>query len=317
MELSTAQDSKGFYGQRIANHFGMEAGLLSGFRVDGQIGLAATRLSCRRRFRERTGPPPEESAFSILYQIEDLDDHACWRGGERQRSGAFLARSVNLVDLREDPQWQFKGRFEALQFYVPSDAVATIAAQHGGRIASSLRWEKDARDEVLWGLSHALLHASLSPGANQLLIDQIAISLLTHFAQAYGGLETDPSARFGQLAAWQLRRAREIMTMRLASDLTIAQVASECRLTPSHFARAFRRSTGVAPQRYLMQLRIAEAKKHLSQQHLPLSDIALMCGFGDQSHFTRVFRQLAGTSPGAWRRNQRELRIGEGGNTPS
>ena len=66
-----------------------------------------------------------------------------------------------------------------------------------------------------------------------------------------------------------------------------------------------------------MQLRIAEAKKHLSQQHLPLSDIALMCGFGDQSHFTRVFRQLAGTSPGAWRRNQRELRIGEGGNTPS
>jgi len=317
MELSTALDSKGFYGQRTADHFGMEAGLLSEFRLDGQIGLAATRLSCGRRFRERTGPPPEESAFSILYQVEDLDDHACWRGGERQRSGTFLARSVNVVDLREGPQWQFKGRFEALQFYVPSDAVATIAAQHGGRVAASLRWEKDARDEVLWGLSHALLHASLSAGANQLLIDQIAISLLTHFAQAYGGLETDPSARFGQLAAWQLRRAREIMTMRLASNLTIAQVASECRLTPSHFARAFRQSTGVAPQRYLMQLRITEAKKHLSQQHLPLSDIALMCGFGDQSHFTRVFRQLTGTSPGAWRRNQKDLRISEGGYPPS
>ena len=306
MELSTAQVSKGFYGQRTADHFGMEAGPLSEFRLDGQIGLAATRLSCGRRFRERTLPPPEESAFSILYQVEDLDDHACWRGGERQRSGASFARSVNVVDLREEPQWQFKGRFEALQFYVPSDAVATIAVQHGGRVASGLRWEKDARDEVLWGLSHALLHASLSAGANQLLIDQIALSLLTHFAQAYGGLEADPSARSGQLAAWQLRRAREIMTMRLASDLTIAQVASECRLTPSHFARAFRRSTGVAPQRYLMQLRIAEAKKHLSQQHLPLSDIALMCGFGDQSHFTRVFRQLTGTSPGAWRRSRGE-----------
>ncbi|MGQ4827916.1 helix-turn-helix domain-containing protein [Enterococcus faecalis] len=37
---------------------------------------------------------------------------------------------------------------------------------------------------------------------------------------------------------------------------------------------------------------------------MPLSDIALMCGFGDQSHFTRVFRQIAGTSPGAWRRSQ-------------
>jgi len=306
MELSTAQDQNGFYGQRLASHFGMEGGLLSEFRIDGQLGLAATRLFCGRRFRERTAPPSGERAFSILYQVEDLEDHAHWRGGEKQRSGAFLAKSVNVVDLREEPQWQFKGRFEALQFYVPSDALATIAAQNGGRVASRLRWERDARDEVLWGLSHALLHASLSAGANQLLIDQIAISLLTHFAQAYGGLETDPSARVGQLAAWQLRRAREIMTMRLASNLTIAQVASECRLTPSHFARAFRRSTGVAPQRYLMQLRIAEAKKHLSQQHLPLSDIALMCGFGDQSHFTRVFRQITGTSPGAWRRSQGE-----------
>jgi len=103
------------------------------------------------------------------------------------------------------------------------------------------------------------------------------------------------------MAARQLRRPG---TARLASNLTIAQVASECRLTPSHFARAFRQSTGIAPQRYLMQLRITEAKKHLAQGHLPLSDIALMCGFDDQSHFTRVFRQLAGTSPGAWRRSQ-------------
>lgn len=317
MERSTPRSSNGFYGQRIADHFGMEGQLVSEFRLDGQLGLVATRLSCGRRFRERTGRTHDEGAFSILYQIDDLECHACWRGGERQRFGAFLAKSVNVVDLRDDPQWQFKGRFDALQFYVPSNAVAMIAAQHGGRVASSLRWEGDARDEILWGLSQALLHASEAAGSNQLLIDQLALSLLTHFAQAYGGLETDNSTKLGRLAAWQLRRVREIMTARLASNLTIAQVASECRLTPSHFARAFRQSTGVAPQRYLMQLRITEAKKHLSQQHLPLSDIALMCGFGDQSHFTRVFRQLTGTSPGAWRRNQRDLRISEGGYPPS
>ncbi|WP_199089819.1 AraC family transcriptional regulator [Bosea sp. ASV33] len=310
MEMTAAGASKEFYGQRVADHFGMEGRLVSLFRLDGQPGLAATRLFCGRRFRERTQTADGEGAFSILHQIDDLEGHACWRGGQRQRSGAFRAKSVNVVDLREDPQWQFKGRFDALQFYVPAEAVATIAAQHGGRVASSLRWEGDARDEVLWGLSHALLHACAAPGANQLLVDQLALGLLVHFAQAYGGLETNPSARFGQLAAWQLRRAREIMAARLASNLTIAQVASECRLTPSHFARAFRQSTGVAPQRYLMQLRIAEAKEHLSQQHLPLSDIALMCGFGDQSHFTRVFRQLAGTSPGAWRRGQGDRQTG-------
>lgn len=282
----------------------MRGKVVSEFHLDGQLGLAATRLSCGRRFRERTSQAHDANAFSILYQIDDLECHSSWLGGHRQRSGEFLAKSVNVVDLREDPQWQFKGRFDALQFYIPSSAVAAIAAQHGGQVASTLRWEGDARDEVLWGLSQALLHAAASAGSNQLLVDQLAISLLTHFAQAYGGLEADPSTRYGRLAAWQLRRAREIMTARLASNLTIAQVASECRLTSSHFARAFRQSTGVAPQRYLTQLRIGEAKKHLSLQHLPLSDIALMCGFGDQSHFTRVFRQITGTSPGAWRRRQ-------------
>lgn len=310
MELPATSASKGFYGRRIAEHFGMEGSVVSAFHLDGQLGLAATRLFCGRRFRERTDRTEGEGAFSVLYQIDDLEGHACWRGGQRQRSGAFHAKSASVVDLREDPQWQFKGRFDALQFYVPSDSLATIAAQHGGRVASKLRWEGDAHDEILWGLTQALLHAAAAPGANQLLIDQIALGLLIHFAQAYGGLDADPAAGLGRLAAWQLRRAKEIMTARLASNLTIAQVASECRLTPSHFARAFRQSVGVAPQRYLMQLRIAEAKKHLAQGHLPLSDIALMCGFGDQSHFTRVFRQFAGTSPGAWRRGRGDMQTG-------
>lgn len=93
-----------------------------------------------------------------------------------------------------------------------------------------------------------------------------------------------------------------MMAARLASNLKIAQIADECRLSRSHFARAFRRSMGVAPQRYLTQLRIDEAKKLLTKGNLPLSDIALVCGFGDQSHFTRVFGQLTGESPGAWRR---------------
>lgn len=305
MQVSTTREHGGFFGGRIADHFGMQGEVVSEFHLDGQIGLAATRLSCGRRFRERTLQTRSEAAFSILYQIDDLDSHACWLGGQQQRAGRSLAKSVSVVDLREDPQWQFQGRFDAFHFYVPGDALAAVAAQHGGRTAATLRQGEAAHDEILWGLSQALAHASAAPGANQLLVDQIALCLLTHFAQAYGGLDIGmPAARFGRLAVWQERRAKEVMAARLASNLTIAQVASECRLTPSHFARAFRQSTGVAPQRYLMQLRITEAKRHLSQQHLPLSDIALMCGFGDQSHFTRVFRQLTGATPGAWRRDR-------------
>jgi transcriptional regulator GlxA family with amidase domain len=143
--------------------------------------------------------------------------------------------------------------------------------------------------------------ALVTHDTNRQKADLRLLGLQMHFAETYGGLRRAKLPENGGLATWQERRAKEIMQARLSSELTIAQVAQECRLTPSHFARAFRRSTGVAPHRYLMQLRVDEAKR-LLQSRLPLADIALICGFGDQSHFTRVFGQVTGGSPGAWRR---------------
>ncbi|QEL26596.1 helix-turn-helix transcriptional regulator [Bosea sp. F3-2] len=74
---------------------------------------------------------------------------------------------------------------------------------------------------------------------------------------------------------------------------------------------------GVAPQRYLTQLRVEEAQSLLTKGNLPLSDIALICGFGDQSHFTRVFGQMTGESPGAWRRARTSQRSEECAPTPA
>ncbi|WP_404286813.1 helix-turn-helix domain-containing protein [Microvirga sp. RSM25] len=110
------------------------------------------------------------------------------------------------------------------------------------------------------------------------------------------------AAATGVLAPWQERRAREIMQARLATRLTIADVARECRLTPSYFAKAFRRTTGMSPHQYLTGLRVQEAKSLLLSPTLSLAEIAIICGFGDQSYFTRVFTRFVGTSPGAWRR---------------
>ncbi len=144
------------------------------------------------------------------------------------------------------------------------------------------------------------------PTSNQLFIDQIGLSLLAHFAQTYGGMRPSDAVSEEGLAPWQERRAKEIMRARFASNLTIADVAAECKLTPSHFARSFRRSTGVAPHEFLSQLRIEEAKRLMLSTKLPLADVALICGFGDQSYFTRVFSRIVGASPGAWRRARSE-----------
>lgn len=296
--------SEPLFGQRIADHFGMRAKAVIACDVAGSFGLAATHLACGRHTRERTAPAPAEDAFSILYQVDALENCSRWLGGRLDWAGRISACEVDVVDLREAPQWKFHGPFNALQFYVPVAALGDFTDSHGIRPIGRLKPRVGTADCVLAGLSKALLQAHADAMQNRLLVDQIALTMLAHFAVTYGGAEAERLAPRGGLAPWQERRAKEVMAARLASNLTIAQIASECRLSPSHFTRAFRISMGQTPQRHLMQLRVEEAKRHIAQSGLPLSDVALVCGFGDQSHLTRVFRHLVGVTPGAWRRDR-------------
>ena len=109
----------------------------------------------------------------------------------------------------------------------------------------------------------------------------------------------------GGLAPWQLRRVEAMLNERLAEDISLGELAAAVDLSKSHFARAFRRSTGMPPHHYQLKLRIERAKQLLRRDDMSLADIGLDCGFCAQSHFTRAFRQLAGVSPGVWRRAQK------------
>ncbi|MBO3760455.1 helix-turn-helix domain-containing protein [Ciceribacter sp. L1K22] len=108
----------------------------------------------------------------------------------------------------------------------------------------------------------------------------------------------------GGLAKWQERRAKELIAARLSDKLSVPEVAEACGLSPSHFTRAFRKSTGLTPYQWLTERRVERAEALLLRDvDLSLSDIAVSCGFADQSHFTRVFKAVVGQSPGALRRS--------------
>jgi AraC family transcriptional regulator len=115
-----------------------------------------------------------------------------------------------------------------------------------------------------------------------------------------GGLEMQRPIVVGGLTPLQLRRVQHNVDARLDQDISLAQLAGDCGLSTSHFARAFARSTGVPPHRWLTQRRVERAKG-LMRTDASLAEIALMCGFSDQSHLTRVFAQVVGITPGRWR----------------
>jgi AraC family transcriptional regulator len=114
-----------------------------------------------------------------------------------------------------------------------------------------------------------------------------------HAAGAYLGMRGKKKPANGGLASWQEKRAKEMIEARLDGDISPAALAQECGLSVSHFARAFRRSTGMAPHQWLLQRRVAKAKQAMRETDAPLVEIAVSCGFADQSHFTRVFSKAA------------------------
>jgi len=128
---------------------------------------------------------------------------------------------------------------------------------------------------------------------------------LAHVARAAKAGPAKPRTCSSGLAPWQLRRATEMLRANLTETMPMSCLAGARKLSVSHFARAFKASTGKPPHQWLVDARIETAQRLLADSHEPLVDIAGMCGFADQSHFSRVFGRAVGSSPGMWRREHR------------
>ena len=122
-------------------------------------------------------------------------------------------------------------------------------------------------------------------------------------AQAWSGGTARDIYR-SQLAPWQVKRVTDFIRAHLTETLRLSELAAISGLSPSHFGRAFKGSTGLPPHRWQLNMRIERARAMLAEAGASLADIACATGFADQSHFTRVFSKIVGTSPGAWRRSQ-------------
>jgi AraC family transcriptional regulator len=110
----------------------------------------------------------------------------------------------------------------------------------------------------------------------------------------------------GRLLAWQANKVRDYIDSHITGPVLVSDLCALIRQSEAHFSRSFKRTFDKSPHAFVVRRRLDFATQYMLQGDVSLSDVALRCGFADQAHFCKHFRQATGLTPTAWRRARRE-----------
>ena len=143
-----------------------------------------------------------------------------------------------------------------------------------------------------------MLHIAEHPKAS-------ALYLIGHLCLFLDGLIQTSSARKDthetRLRDFYVQEAISYMEMNYQRELTVEEIANACQLNRSYFSKLCKEKKGCPPQEFLIRLRLSKAVEMMTTTAMPISDISAACGYPNQVHFSRAFKQRYGISPREWR----------------
>lgn len=154
------------------------------------------------------------------------------------------------------------------------------------------------RDPVILGIAAVLKRAHVhGTPLSELHASTLAHRLAMRLATSYCGALPATTAAPGKLDDAQLGRVIDVVEGRLGEAITLHDLATAARLSPFHFARAFKASTGMSPHEFVTMRRIERAKAMLLGTLRSSAEIAHTVGFSNLSHYRRIFRRYTGFAP--------------------
>jgi AraC family transcriptional regulator len=234
--------------------------------------------------------PPQEMGL----RTEGLD----WHGGPSPGS-------ILILPAGRPRRAFWRGPGESIHIHLDPRLISQVAAE-----ACDLD-----PDRIELPAEGALIHpqiqgtilaidAELTSGGagGRLLTESLGNVLTVHLIRHAMAGERAAQRPRGGLPKHKLRAALEYIEEHLDSELALDDLAAVTHLSPYHFARMFKASTGLPPHQYLISRRVERAKLLLrSGDDLSLAQVAARTGFWDQGHFTRHFSRLVGVTPKRFR----------------
>lgn len=260
--------------------------------------------------------------FGIHLEIGVADT---WDGGDTMVAGHFVSMNVAPHDLcmsifnEETASWEPR-LFPPNTFWIHPEGSSFAHLRTGkdpfsgaiidGQFLDSILGAHyeivggiGVSDPILENLFRALI-VNLREGAPQ---PELTQALVRGFVTAFGwrhGRKAQPLRPGYGLNSAQIASITKWMEERLDQRVSVDAMAAQIGLSPAHFSREFKRKMGRTPWEHLIELRLDRARRMLSEDE-GVSETALRCGFFDQAHLSRAFKQRFKVSPSAFARQVR------------
>jgi AraC family transcriptional regulator len=231
--------------------------------------------------------------FRLYYEV---DGRPVWSGPLEPNTAHVVQAGQSVRAL-----WQDSGR--VLHLYLPHEQLVQVANEYGKPDVELVDRGLQVDPRLQTIVSLLLDRISESDTLGRLEMDTLGILTCAHLLRAWSRTRTASELR-GRLGSLQTRRAIAFLNDHLHCDIGLKDVAEYVGLSPYHFTRAFKRTVGVSPHRYLLLRRLEKAKTLLEKSSLGVAQIAARVGYADSNQLARVFRKELQTSPTSYRRQR-------------
>lgn len=227
------------------------------------------------------------------------------------RGGRTVVRRVRSGDATISPhgepkRFQHAGENLVLLLRVAPTFVQEVAGDEYGLdpVRFELRESFGAQNPELVAIGKRLLaglEAEGQPGRMQ--AEALAIELALHLLRHQSTAAIPERKAASRLSPRKLKRVLDYIDAHLRDDMALADLAGLLAMSPGHFARLFRQTTGLPPHRFVLERRVERAKVLLIETDVPITDIAQQVGCASHSHLSVLFHRETGVTPRDFRRH--------------
>lgn len=263
-------------------------------------------------------PQETHEQIEILVPLGQVNATCTWFKGQGQGHPQLLLppQQICIIPAQQPHQLKLSAPTELMVIYLEPRFITHATHEIFLPPHWSLKGQYGIEDPIIHHTALNLrpwltVEGAIASLYRTILAKLIAVHLLAKYAQIH--IQPNHTVRQG---VSKLAPVIHHVHTHLDEHLNITDLAHLSGMSPSHFSRLFKKSVGMSPHRYILSQRVRLAKQLLDETNLPLSNIALECGFYDHSHFIVQFRRFTGITPKGYRHRSKLNCLQENGSLP-